>query len=477
MQENEFEKKLQQKMEVLQLQPADEVWQKIQIVVAKSKERKRRFAFFFLLCLLLTGGLLLTDTSSLFNHKTAVSLKEQPGAARVEQVLGTHTKPTEQLQPEPNNQLSAQEKIITDNTTAETAVKQNNLVNKNTVSPVGTVKLKAKGRVGSNVTMAAPDEENTAAADIVEVKKQGAIISADPVIELKNEQDNGIPEKQATVLVTAPGKNEVTAPVIAAAIAPGEKECIEINNKKVAVDKNPMKTINKKNWGLALVFSAGGSATGNGYANKSLAADNYGNAGNIPGSNPGSSGNISLPSSTRTGIAFSAGVKLFRNVSARSKITAGLQYQLITTFINTGERIYASSAQTRDVLFSQGSIKSYNNRYHLISLPVGFSTRIFNLGKNEVTLDAGVVISRMFNSNALNFNTVAGMYYSDRSVFNKTIVGLSAAALINLNPTGKTPFCIGPEFYYSATPLASSGMYATSHYRFFGIRLQKNLTK
>ena len=42
MLENEFEKKVQQKLDALQVQPTDEVWQKIKVQVAQKKQKNRR---------------------------------------------------------------------------------------------------------------------------------------------------------------------------------------------------------------------------------------------------------------------------------------------------------------------------------------------------------------------------------------------------------------------------------------------------
>ena len=54
MQENNFEKQVQQKTDELKLKPSDEVWSKIAVVIAKRKTDRRIFAILLLL-LLFTG--------------------------------------------------------------------------------------------------------------------------------------------------------------------------------------------------------------------------------------------------------------------------------------------------------------------------------------------------------------------------------------------------------------------------------------
>ncbi|WP_301933197.1 hypothetical protein, partial [Ferruginibacter sp.] len=67
--------------------------------------------------------------------------------------------------------------------------------------------------------------------------------------------------------------------------------------------------------------------------------------------------------------------------------------------------------------------------------------------------------------------------YIDNNLFHKTIIGLSAGLLLNLVNNNKAPLLLGPQFYYSVTPVAGSGLYTKTHYSFVGIKLQKILKK
>ena len=59
MPENEFEKKVQQRMEELRFIPSDEVWKEVEYCIRKEK-KKRRFIFWLPLLFLLLGGGLVT---------------------------------------------------------------------------------------------------------------------------------------------------------------------------------------------------------------------------------------------------------------------------------------------------------------------------------------------------------------------------------------------------------------------------------
>src|SRR6185312_467862 len=57
MEENKFEKQVQQKMDELQIQPSDAVWKKIELQIEKKKNRKWGLVILFLCVgILLPGG-------------------------------------------------------------------------------------------------------------------------------------------------------------------------------------------------------------------------------------------------------------------------------------------------------------------------------------------------------------------------------------------------------------------------------------
>jgi hypothetical protein len=85
--------------------------------------------------------------------------------------------------------------------------------------------------------------------------------------------------------------------------------------------------------------------------------------------------------------------------------------------------------------------------------------------------NAGINISQLISTNALQFNS-GGLYYSDNSFFNKTQFGLSTGISATLFAKGKRPFNLEPYFYYSATSLASKGLYNKKQFSFIGLRTE-----
>ena len=86
--------------------------------------------------------------------------------------------------------------------------------------------------------------------------------------------------------------------------------------------------------------------------------------------------------------------------------------------------------------------------------------------------NAGINISHLISSKALQFQSNPGVYYHDNSMFNKTQFGLHTGFSIVLFAQQKTPLTIGPDFYYSASRLADKGLYGGKHFSFIEIQTE-----
>ena len=82
------------------------------------------------------------------------------------------------------------------------------------------------------------------------------------------------------------------------------------------------------------------------------------------------------------------------------------------------------------------------------------------------------MLSQLVASNALQFNQSSGLYYHNNSMLNKTQVGLNTAFSVELFSKQKRSLLIGPCFYYSATNLATQGLYNKKHFVFTGLRTE-----
>lgn len=462
MQENEFEKNLQQKMQALQVQPSEESWQKIKIEVAEKKRRRRGVVFFFLLAGLVISGLVITNTEAWLGKKEI--------ARHIKQELPTESKESKENEAARSmagdNKLFAATKQISNdvNNLASTVANENRSQSfsgtkiisypKEKLHQAPASKSKTKGSVKTNVVAAIAGE--------MEAGKEVGTVTADEVnIAAGPKLENNI--ASATKIDIVPvEKNQ--QPLIAKA------ETQEKGAKMPAAEnKKGQKKIRK--WQLGLTFSGGISSTGNKYLSNPLYANDVTAT---PGGALADSTAAYRPSKTNSGFSFAAGVALSRNISKSFSVYAGLQYVQMNTSVKTGFPSRQSNGVNFES-FSYGSEKNYNNRYHFISLPVGFSAIIFPIGQSDVCVNAGASFSKLLSTNAVNFNASQRIYYNDENLFNKTQIGLNASIAFNLASRNKPALYVGPEFYYGLKPLASSGIYTGAHPVFIGLRLQKNL--
>ena len=167
------------------------------------------------------------------------------------------------------------------------------------------------------------------------------------------------------------------------------------------------------------------------------------------------------------------GITASKKLSAKINFTTGVNYKLFTTSIATGNYSSLNGAQS----YSQGNTNRYSNYYHFVEIPLAIQLQLANIKKHPVYFEGGLTFSQLISTNSLQYNVSQSKYYIDNSLFNKTIIGLSAGLFINLASNSKAPLLLGPHFYYSASTIAGSGLYANTHYSFIGINIRKILKK
>lgn len=474
MQENEFEKKLQQKLETLQVQPTDEVWQKVKEQVAQKK-RKRKFAFLFLLVAMMGTGAVVTNWLMNRSADNFITVNEKVKAGATKK----------------NNEQVALNQTVAGNAT-ENKVAENDITQTNTTynnSTHNTTSNSKQAAASTTSISAVPEKEMTVTTtnSVYKAAKRTskgklAVHTAEGSVETGNVNSQDIADgitqnKEAGSLATTVQSIEENKKELTEAVVPDKKMPTEINaptqpEKTIAAAKKEKKNDGVKKWGIGFSISGGTNFVTGSDLQKSLAQDyNSGGLGSTPGN--GSSGY--LPSSIKQGLALSAGIQVYRQVSSSVKINAGLQFDYKTLSTKTGGNVDSPLA-TRD-FYSYGSSATYTNRYYYLSLPVSVSVKLFNIANKDISLDAGGSISRLLATNALAFDNTLGRYYTMSDELNKTVVSLSAAAFVNLAGNNKPAFYIGPQFTYQVTSMASTGMHRGMHPGFIGLRLQKNLSK
>ncbi|MBZ5856490.1 hypothetical protein [Flavihumibacter profundi] len=193
---------------------------------------------------------------------------------------------------------------------------------------------------------------------------------------------------------------------------------------------------------------------------------------------------LSVPEpSVKPGPAYQLGIQVNRFVGKKISVGAGLQYAYFSNQIQVGEpasaaipiynssqdRVSASSIFTA----SGNSVTAYNNQYHLIQAPVEVS---FAMGsKDRWNWLGGVSFGYLVSTNALQYNSNAGVYYSDNSVFCKWQSGVFSSITYKVYRTPKIAIAAGPFAQYQLNNLDKTN--SDKHLMLFGFATRLLLNK
>jgi hypothetical protein len=510
MPENEFEKQVQQKIDELKFDPSAEVWENVAAAIAKRKKERWGLAIIFLTLLLIgTAIFILFNHSSNQRNDKFISDKNNPV-----EIDNAQKNNTDRDIPKMVDTTSINKPFEKDPVQNRTVKRIDNTVTKkiNDQPTSSTVLIpenknplvKKNKSVNSNSVNVTNDRYNIAGKQRYQTsQKPSASVSNSNVDDLRNEEvapgDTGksIPGDNNTVTNDIAVKVPVTDHLIkdrvdnikqandSAAVA------LSIGNKKDTTMTKKIQSKQKSGWEFGFNFSLGVAATRNGYLgiiglsngdeSKALADLNQ-STGNIPGqvTNP-----TYVPSEIKPGVALVLGVFLQRNISSKTRILFGLNYRTYSSVMMTGTRVDSSNLannnsayySSSNYYYRSGTNVRYKNNFHFIELPVAFKFKLSKQNKMPVYLSAGVSIAQLISSNALQFDTSSGRYFSNNDLLNKTQFNLSAGLLFSVSKQAKNPFLIGPDLSFSVSKMANSGLYKNSHYSYLGITVQKTIGK
>ena len=475
MQENEFEKQVQQSMEGLQLKPSDDVWRNVASAINLKKRHKSFFWIFGSLIFLLFAGILgwnyfmngqVKNTAAVkhidtSNHSKIDAAIMQPAKL----IIAGVTDSVFENSPVVDNNKSGSSNGLQSTTHSKSLLLVNSksvqksqgystVVNRNIEEQPNYRSRKVAGRNKGKKYIQISD----VGVDFFEDEVNPMDLPAIPLFEPTVNFYQKLPFPQANISTEV----FLNIPRINAQL--GNISIAEKGKQKPVVDKNK-----KIIWGIS--FALGRGATGENYLGKVANRSYYDYApsqNNSTGS--GSAYSNFKPSLVQPGLSFQMGVNASKKVSSRSSIGIGLQYLQISTRIKTLLPIL--NQQGVRIQGNNGS-NNYTNRNHFLQMGVDFSTRLTNLKKHNLFFNTGLSVSQLIQTNSPQFDNATGQYYVDNTFFNKAVSGFSAGIDINISKNNTAPLLLGPSFYYSLTPMASKGLYINSRYSFLGIRLLK----
>ncbi len=479
MQENNFEKKVQQTMDGLTLSPSSEVWQKIQFELAKKQHKKRGWLIFILLFICLAGGgliLIQQDTKTTVSKNDAVDNK----AALKDATAVAKALPEENILNSKFITPSEKERLI-----HQKKVDKNQIVNNKTDKAIVSTTPANKGFAAKQIFNSANTE---AIYDQRKINKKAAgkttmqVTNAEFETALAEDLPLSLPKEFASfsLLEIESRKNNTYSTIINNEFCKSVPLLIEKAGMRNVIKKEKpgIKNSEKhRNLLFLISFGIGKTATASNYLGATANRIYYDNASQVGNNNgsPGSGNSASnIPSSIKPSTGILLGFAAAKQIAKKSSLSIGLQYQFTSTSINVGQPIVASDGSKA---FAAGNSNNYSNQYHFVQIPIEFSSQLSHFKKHNLFLNVGVSLSQLLHTNALQFDNTAGRYFIRNDYFNKTIIGVSAGLSINILKDNEAPLLLGPSFSYSHTPVAGKGLYDKSNYGFLGIRLQKVLKK
>lgn len=528
---NDFEKKVQQKMDELQLRPSADVWTEVEKRIRKDK--KRRVLFFWLpLAALFLGGVAtvwIITSGSLHNDS------DKTNSIANQQTIPVTNKNTESTNNTDNNNdnNSNQQRPATGNQQPVTSTATGN------EAPVATTHPNTNVSPTDNQTTARqlPVTASTQGADNRQVRnKQRVQQDADAIITIeqantkqqkrKTQTEPPVVKQEATnlsptVTIVPDVKQEITSTVetskpgvtadvkkqeTTTSIAATQQQKTDSANTVVVNDKTDKKEetltttmettakpktikLSRKKWQFSLEIQAGGSDTEEGGVfseKKSLVYANpfQNGVGSSPVASAGPFAPPILVSSPDAG--FSAGIKLEaeRQLSRRLSVQGGIGYTYLSTTIEVGNRINLPYQVTNDVTRglvvesfygsspAYGSASEYVNRFHLLGISAGLSWKFIDKKKLTVSWDNNISANRLLSTNALLFDRTLRGYYKDFNAYRKTQIMFTTGLTVPVLRHNRLSAALHPFAAYGITPVLKTNSGSSSHFLQYGLGLK-----
>jgi|GEM_PF-2020528 len=421
MQEQNFEKQVQQKMDELSLTPSAPVWQKVQSEIRPKKEKRRLVLWMasFLLLLLAGGWWLFYANHSIQAPQTAVTSKpsNQPPSV-IHQKNDQHIT---QIQPHSTKHSG---EPVTDK--KDRKIETRNILdsNRNNTITVSAYSISKKPLIDKPASKQPGLKSGIAYRKEKHIKKNNLKnnVKEQPVPSTVNTAAS--PVKESETFSTAAETNAATPSDIITSTASRSDTAIDQQTEEekegalLPVDNQEAQPkLSKKRQWLWTAHAAVGSAGVRERLFSGLARslEAFSNAASNPGVPPV---NFNAAAPSKNGIAYSFGAGVKTALSKRLAATAGISYSYFSTKIRVGHTINRDTVLIRqsafvvNSFFQSGQNREYTNRYHFMELPVALEWKLHQ--KLPLYLHTGISLSRMLSTNALIYDRTAGIYYEDK---------------------------------------------------------------
>jgi len=496
MHNNEFEKRVEHKLEELKFTPSDAVWQKVEVQIRERKRRRRFFFWWMPAIVLCTGaGAWFIYSTENGNRETSATEKTESTSSpkgnlntKIETVPESKTVAEEKsMQPggEKNSQreqesaitiktgknAQAADQIKVNENRIVTGKKKDQVILKEEKPAVAEIKNPDLVNYGE-VNVPSPEEKkNPTEAKTKEneqAKTEKPVAEEKPVTEVKPSESEkpvvtekpNVPEK---IIVTDSAANNSVKETAAAVIPSSSK---------------------KKKLDFALVLR-GGVADMSQFAEGLNKNDRlYASPGN---GSVGSGGYSSSPSDSakiKNGVGFTAGVQLKKSIAKRSALSIGLAYGYYSSSHTTSGIVYADAQFSNSLGTSVvnnyarvGNSSTYKDRYHFIEIPVLYHLQLNKAAKRPILFSGGIAYSYLVGSNAQYYYSATKTYYYDRSLFSRSQLQVRTGISFGLITKMNYPLQLGLQYQYGLSGQWKKSLDLNQHLSFTGIQLSWRLNK
>jgi hypothetical protein len=450
MEENKFEKQVQQKMDELKIHPSDSVWEHVKNRIEKKKSRRWGFLLSLLIfvILLLGGYLLFNSRQHSFTEKQEVSSInfKKPGekSLRLNKI---------QLNSLPGKDAKSGS-VVKDNLNKQFTKDDQGLVQRKIVKKHSNVNMRVSINSSEAETVNLPEN-----SDDIKSKQPAPEtndnVKSDVLSKVKNDHIENI-----EIAVYNINKDSL---IIAKALVKQIDKQKDTSSDKPG-NKKSFNSPSKSKWHFGFLISGGISHVGNQFLG--LGYSTYRARDYLSTSPGGGSVQIPGPSKVKNSGSYTGGIFIEKDIS-KTKLSFGINYKVYNTSNNVGQKNDSTA-----IFDARNAVNRYHNHFNFIEFPL---TVKIPLGKSTtipVFWEGGIIISQLLSSNALQFNPNSGVYFKDNSLLNKTQTGFSTGISTSLFSNQKNSILFGPFLYYGASHVANEGLYTKKHFVYIGLELK-----
>lgn len=457
MQKNEFENRIRETMDELEFVPRKEVWENVSANIDKEKKRRRFLFLFFAFTLLisLAGSYYYINERQIKPPLSVNNDRSYPfhvikkkGDYNQQQVIASE--PANKADNKINIATNKQAAILNTRKTRSRSYKQ-----LSGIQEEFPTKVELKSKENFTLTKLKGNFSNKNAEAKYSIIKDGEYIA---------EQKNKLPIQDFHDTLST---KEIA---VNKAITEAQHDTLSPSLAEKKQEKKKTISISKK-WKVGFTFFSGISANISSlpqlYATNDINANSSASTSQTGFYNYGSA-----KQGFKSSVGYGAGVYIERKLSKNKWFSAGLNYHFQSAISYTGNRIsasrnfYDSTLQTSKAAseyFANGNTVKYNNKYHLIELPLNI---LIGLNKNhskQILLTAGITSTYLFASKALYLNRVQNVSYAENAQFKKLLFTGQAGVLFKVINAQAFSIAIGPEVQYMFSNMAKAETGMTQH--------------